>query len=78
MKFYKARSWSKACANKYLMENKDYQYGKNGEITLYHCYIRDKIAHVEPASFNITEEELRWNYIECGEIECNGTKNSLY
>ena len=77
MKFYKSKT-HKSTPNQYLIQHKDYQYGSKGSITLYHCYLKDKTATIQPSSFNVSKEELKWNFIECGELECNKVKTAMY
>ena len=77
MKFYKSRLQSRVAPNDYLINHEKYQHVKN-QITLYHCRLKDKIAVIEPSSWSVTKEELKWNYIECAELECNDIKFAMY
>lgn len=77
MKFYKPRTGHRA-PNEYFIRHKDFKYGAKSSITLYHCYLKNKTAEIQPSSFNVSREELKWNFIECGELECNKVKSVMY
>lgn len=76
MKFYKSK-YGRPNSNEYLVYDKSRQYAK-GKIILSHAYLKDKVVHFQPSSFSVSEEQLKWEYLECAGIEYKSTHNDMY
>jgi hypothetical protein len=79
VKYYKARLYSEMHPEKYLVWDKELQGEvKEDEIKLCHAHLEGDLIVIEPGSFHVSKEELKWNYFECAGIPDKEKKYQRY